>query len=313
MKRWHFLPYASLLLLAAVVAASCLSAHGDAPAGTTATDSVVVQAPPTTNVRYIAPLFPNVIVDRDLQFGIAPDLQDERPVALTLDLYRPAPDAAARRPVFIWVHGGGFAHGDKADERDAMMATQFAQRGYVAVSINYRLLDGPGCSAEKDVAPRCFNAGVEAVHDAQAAVRWLRANADEYGIDVDRIAIAGESAGGIVAAGVGVAADFPGEGNNEQFPSKVRAWVSISGGLPDGIFVDSTDSPGLLFAGTKDKIVPYEWSVETADAMRDAGVTAVLERLQGAGHTPWEKYGERFQEVSRDFLYTHLDLDGAEH
>jgi acetyl esterase/lipase len=313
MKSLDLRSYTWLFLLAAAVAVSCVPAHGDAPAGTTATDPAVDQAPPTPNVRYIAPLFPDVTVDRDLQYGIAPDLEHEHPMALSLDLYRPAVDSAARRPVFIWVHGGGFANGDKANDRDAMMATQFAQRGYVAVSINYRLLDGPGCSADRGIGPRCFNAGVEAVHDAQAAVRWLRANADEYGIDVDRIAVAGESAGAIVAVGVGVASDFPGEGNNPEYPSKVRAWVSISGGLPDGIFVDSTDSPGLLFAGTKDKIVPYEWSVETANAMREAGVTAVLERLEGAGHTPWEEYGELFQGVSRDFLYTQLDLDGAEH
>lgn len=301
----------SLFLFGAIIA-GCVHARGDAPADQAEALPSIDYASAPANVRYMEKRFSDITVERDLQYGEAPDLEDERPVTLTLDLYLPATDSAARRPAFIWVHGGGFARGDKTDSRPEMMATQFAELGYVGVSINYRLLSGPGCSAERDIEPDCFRAGVEAVHDAQAAVRWLRANAGTYGIDVDRIAIGGESAGGIVAAGVGVASDFPGESNDYEFPSDVRAWISISGGLPGGIFVDSTDAAGLLFAGTKDKIVPYQWSVETADAMRDAGVPAALERLQGAGHVPWDQYGEHFKQTSRAFLYTHLDLDLAE-
>jgi predicted esterase len=307
MKAWHLLSAAGLLL-GAVVAVGCLP--DDAPGDTTDAAAVADGAPP--EARYRDRLFSDIAVERDIEYATAPDLQDQRPVSLALDLYRPATDAVTRRPALIWVHGGGFAKGDKTDKRAVTMATQFAQLGYVAVSINYRLLDGPACSAAKGVSPTCFNAGVEAVHDAQAAVRWLRANAVEYGIDVDRIAIAGESAGAIVATGVGVSSDYPGEGNNPEYPSAVRAWVSISGGLPGGIFVDAADPAGLLFAGTEDKTVPYRWSVETADAMLNAGATAVLEPLEGAGHLPWDEYGERFQQESNAFLYTHLDLAWAD-
>jgi acetyl esterase/lipase len=191
------------------------------------------------------------------------------------------------------------------------MSAQFAKMGYVAISINYRLLEGPRCSAAQGISAECFTAAVEAVRDAQTAVRWLRAHAEEYRIDADRIAIAGESAGGIVASGVGVASDLAIEGSNPGHSSAVRAWVSISGGLPGGLFVDAGDSPGQLFAGTNDGIVPYQWSVDTAMAMRAAGVPADLQTLQDAGHVPWGEHGARIQEETVAFLYDQLHLEAA--
>jgi acetyl esterase/lipase len=305
---------APLLFIAAVTFVSCVSADADAPSsGAAAPSAATAVSSDAAAVRYRSEVFSDITVDRDIAYGTAPDLEDQHPTTLTLDLYRPTDEAAVLRPAIIWVHGGGFAKGDKGDNPAAYMSTRFAKMGYVAVSMNYRLLDGPGCSAAHGIAPACFNAGVEAVHDAQTAVRWLRANAGAYGIDVDRIAIAGESAGGIVAAGVGVASDFAVEGSNPGYSSAVHAWVSISGGLPEGIFVDSGDAAGLLFAGTDDKIVPYQWSEQTAEAMEKAGVPAVLERLDGAGHVPWAEYGGLFEQRSSDFLYDHLALDGAAH
>src|SRR4029078_3560105 len=105
----------------------------------------------------------------------------------------------------------------------------FAKRGYVAVSMNYRLLAPDSCTGGAGISMECYVAGVAAVHDAQAAVRWLRANAAEYGIDPERIAIGGESAGGITATGVGVYAAEPGDSGNPGYPSDVQAWMSISG------------------------------------------------------------------------------------
>jgi acetyl esterase/lipase len=260
-------------------------------------------------LRYREEVFDSVTKAEDIEYATAPDLQDQQATALTLDLYQPKGDTTVSRPAVIWVHGGAFVRGDKGDKLPAYMATYFAKRGYVAVSINYRLLRGPRCSAEGGGTPACFNAAVEAVHDAQAAVRWLRANAAQYGIDVDRIAIAGESAGGIVAAGVGVSSDFATDDSNSGYSSAVRAWVSISGGLPQGIFVDSSDAPGLLFAGTNDKVVPYHWSVETADALTAAGVPTVLKLLEEAGHVPWGEYGDLFEDESVAFLADHLGLE----
>jgi para-nitrobenzyl esterase len=271
-----------------------------------------VPAPPgAAPLRYRDQVFSNVSVTSNIQYGSAPDLNGN-PVPLTLDLYTPVGDTNSSRPAVIWAHGGGFCCGDKASADMPALATYFAQRGYVAVSINYRLLAPGGCTGGGTLSAQCVTAALEAQHDGQAAVRWLRANASTYGIDPTRIAIGGESAGAIIATLVGIHADDPGTSGNPGYPSTVRGWVSISGGVPSGTFVDSTDAPGLLFSGTADPIVPFSWSAQTASALVNAGVPAFLEPLQGAGHVPWGQYGSVFESQSDYFLYDFLDLAHAQ-
>ncbi len=272
------------------------------------TPSAVARPDGTGPLRYRDEVFGSVTRISDLQYGSAPDFANN-PVALKLDLYEPTGDIATKRPAVIWVHGGGYSAGDKSLGPAAVLSTEFAKLGYVAVSINYRLLAPKRCDAGG--APACFTAAVEAVHDGQAAVRWLRANAAAYRIDPDRIGIGGESAGAIIATGVGLSADLPGDSGNPGYPSDVGAWVSISGGLPGGIFVDSSDAPGFLFSGTADPAVPYQWSVETASAMQNAGVPVVFKTLEGAGHVPWARYQDLFESQSDYFFYQFLRLDQA--
>ncbi len=261
-------------------------------------------------LRYRDEIFGSVTKTSDLQYGSAVDLAN-KPVALKLDLYEPAGDTATKRPAVIWVHGGGYNGGDKSLGPAATLATRFAKLGYVAVSINYRLLAPERCDAASGIPPECVNAAVEAVRDGQAAVRWLRANSAAYRIDPDRIGIGGESSGAITATGVGLTADRPGGGGNPGYSSAVGAWVSISGGVPGGIFVDSSDAPGFLFSGTADMTVPYQWSVETARALANAGVPVVLKTLDGAGHVPWGQYEELLYSQSDYFFYQILKLDQA--
>ena len=259
-------------------------------------------------LRYRDQVFTEVSIIRDLQYGTAPD-RDGRPQALKLDLYQPVGDTATKRPVLIWAHGGGFSSGNKSATISVAVATTFAKHGYVTASIDYRLLAPPGCSGA--TADQCTPAAIEAIHDAQAAVRWMRANAAAHRIDPNRIAIGGESAGGVMATGVGVWADEPGQSGNPGFPSNVQGWVSISGGVPDGIFVDRRDSPGYLFAGTADQTVPYQWSRDTYEAMWGSGVLAVLKTLKGAGHVPWAQYSDLFLTQTNYFLYHVMDLRRA--
>jgi acetyl esterase/lipase len=152
------------------------------------------------------------------------------------------------------------------------------------------------------LSAECTAAALAATQDAQAAVRWLRENAAPYRIDTDRIAIAGESAGAIAATGVGTRAD--------SSDDRVRAWVSVSGGVNGGDLVDASDAPGLLMSGTADPWIPYQWSADTAAAMQRAGVTVVLRSLEGEGHVP-VGFAEFFLDEARDFLYDQLDLAHA--
>jgi len=230
---------------------------------------------------------------------------------LALDLYKPKRDKVKRRPVAVWVHGGGFAFGDKGSGPSAQLARRFARMGYVTVSINYRLLVEGGCSGATGIAIECYRAAIEGTHDAQAAVRWLRANAKRLRVDPKRIGIGGESAGAIISAGVGVLSAQPGESGNPGFPSDVGASVSISGGLPGGLFVDDETAPGIMFASTGDPIVPYVWSVETFDAMTALGIPAKLTTFESNVHVPWEQYRALITKQARNFLYRQLDLADA--
>ncbi len=105
----------------------------------------------------------------------------------TLDLYLPEAPADKPRPLLVFIHGGGWEAGSKDD---AGLVTQLATAGgYAAASVNYRLTDQAAWPAQ--------------IHDCKAAIRWLRANATEKGIDPERIAVIGISAGGHLVSMLG--------------------------------------------------------------------------------------------------------------
>jgi acetyl esterase/lipase len=260
--------------------------------------------PPAGTTRYRTTVFAQYTTDRDIQYGAVGT------TPLRLDLYRPQGDTVARRPAIVWAHGGAFIAGDKASDPATTLAQEFARMGYVTVSINYRLITGTFCTGFAITEP-CRKAVIDSSHDAQAAVRWLRANADRYGIDADRIAMGGASAGAVLATAVGVAADDPGTSGNPGYPSGVRAWMALSGGLPKADIderADAGDAPGILFTGTSDFIVPAQWSVDTAAALRRVGVSTELVSYQGAGHMPMRS---DLRPKTIDFFYRHLDLADA--
>ncbi|MDQ3147457.1 MAG: alpha/beta hydrolase [Actinomycetota bacterium] len=241
--------------------------------------------------RYFNEVFSSVSIIRDLQYGAAPD-EDGRSERLLLDLYQPDGDDQARRPAIVWVHGGGFTRGDKSAQ--SSNATTFAKRGYVTVSINYRL--------------RSDNIGLainDAQHDAQAAVRWLRRYANRYRIDAGRIAIGGSSAGAITALYVGNHREDPGTSGNAGFGSSVRAAVSISG---FGGHYSSGDPPAILFHGTQDSTLPYSLAVDTCEEHRRFGNVCELRTYQGAGHGLYPTYQRDIQDRTAAFLFRHLDL-----
>jgi dienelactone hydrolase len=259
-------------------------------------------------LRYRDQVFTDVTVTPNIAYGSAPDAQGN-PVTLRLDLYRPAGDPLISRPALVWVHGGGFSSGDKGNVVPVDAANTFARLGYVVVSINYRLL-GSGC-VQNPGSPTCLVAAIEAKHDAQAAVRWLRANAGDHGVDPTRIGMGGESAGGITAALAGMYSEDVGTSGNPGFSSKIGGFVSVSGGLPNGVFASADDAWGLLFHGTADGVVPSSWSNATFAELLEAGVPAWIQYQQGAGHVPWAQYRTLYLEQARYFLYWALDLAHA--
>jgi dienelactone hydrolase len=270
--------------------------------------------PGAAPLRYRDQVFSGVTVDSDLQYGSAPGLQGT-PQALKLDLYRPAGDTATGRPAIIWIHGGGFHAGDKTAQPFPNLANAFAQRGYVSASINYRLLGTDKCAGVDPPPPTCQAAAVEAQHDAQAAVRWLRAHAAGYGVDPDRIAVGGGSAGADAALLVGLHSEDTGSSGTPGVSSKVRGVVSISGVLPvEGeALMSSDDAPTLWFIGTADPNIDENRVVGNAATLLRAGVLSIPEVLDGAGHVPVNpKYGPTIYSQTANFLYMTLDLAHAQ-
>jgi dienelactone hydrolase len=267
-------------------------------------------------LRYRDTVFSSYTLTSDLVYGSAPDLTGT-PVPLELDLYRPAGDTVTRRPAIVWVHGGGFSGGDKTRSPFPALARKFAMRGYVTASINYRLMATEKCAGIHPPPASCETAALAAQHDAQAAVRWLRANAAQYGVDPTRIAIGGGSAGAITALLVGAHSEDPGTSGTPGVSSKVGGVVSISGVLPPNgeALLGPGDAPTLWFIGTEDPLIPDEYQVlANAGVLYNAGVLSVPEILEGAGHVPVgdPEFGPTIYSQSANFLYYVLDLAHAE-
>jgi len=228
---------------------------------------------------------------------------------LAADLYLPTNTDVAARPAVVYVHGGAWRGRDRM--QFSRHAVAMAQRGFCGLCIEYRL---------SDEAP--YPAAVE---DANCAVRFLRAFADELGVDAGRIGIADGSAGGHLAAMVattGSTARLEGTGGHGDFSSEVQAYVGFNpvldmrgmaehpavvkfmGGsqreVGQDVYEDASPichvnggvPPTLLLHGTADTTVPYQQSVRFRDAVQAAGGHAELFTAEGAGHAffnsdPW--------------------------
>ncbi len=275
---------------------------------TLAGDTLPLLTPPgAAPLRYRDLVLSSLTTTKDVTYGSAVD-QLGQTVTLTLDVYRPSGDTITSRPAIVWVHGGSFSSGDKTSPELVDEATTFAKKGYVNASINYRL-SPDGCSAAAPTAS-CVTAIIDAMHDAQAAVRFLRANATPYGVDGNRIAIGGTSAGAITALDVGYNPDDPGTSGNPGFSSAVGGAVSLSGARILGT-ANAGDAPSLLFHGTADLFVPYQWAVNTVNAAQAAGLAAFLTTWQGAGHVPYVEHRTEILDQTTNFLYWELDLTHA--
>lgn len=211
--------------------------------------------------------------------------------AWKLDVAYPSGEATTPRPGMVFVHGGGWRNGDKRQGQWARLPLMFAERGYVAISVNYRM--------KPDVTIR------GCVEDVKNAVRWLRAHSGEYGLDPDKIGAYGNSAGAHLVAMLGLVdadAGLDGDGPYAKHSSRVQAvlasatptdfphWSQDRGDdrpnpASDGdderralspiSYVRADAPPFLLIHGNADRTVPIAQSERFAKALREAGATQV--------------------------------------
>jgi acetyl esterase/lipase len=254
-----------------------------------------------------------VTVHRDVDFHETPAR------TLRLDVFEPA--ESGPRPTVLFVHGGAFVEGDK--DQLAGYAREFAGRGYVAATCQYRLADEATFPA--------------ALVDVKVAIEWLRSQGEGYGVDARRIAAVGWSAGANLAALAGVTANEPGF-EPERFPgtsSELQAVVGYAGVYdfaawdddpePHVAYLGGTRSeqpeayelaspvgqasfetpPTLLVHGAADEVLPIEQS-ELFYRDLDSVTEARFEPLADAGHEfPVEQFDETV-ELTAEHLRTHL-------
>jgi dienelactone hydrolase len=197
---------------------------------------------------------------------------------LRMDVYQPRGDTGRNRPAIVWIHGGDFRIGTRFQL--ASFATAFAAKGYVTTSIDYRLL-----RAFDPVAKLAPSLAV-AQSDAEAAVRYLRVHAAEFGIDTSRIAVAGWSAGSITAFAVGYRYEFVGDNTDNLGPShKVSAVIGMDSFTVTPADMIANDPPfelfraGLLSDDDNPRAVPD--LLARADAL---GIPHALRVIAGADH-----------------------------
>ncbi|MEW6187202.1 MAG: alpha/beta hydrolase fold domain-containing protein [Thermodesulfobacteriota bacterium] len=258
---------------------------------------LLIQATSVHAGRYRDEIFPTVAVTKDIVYGAA-DSWDGQPCLLKLDLYQPEGDTASSRAAIVWIHGGGFVGGDKGEWPFLTLATRFAKRGYFCVSINYRLVTPSQFAADP---VRSMN---EAMYDAKAAVRWLRANAALCRIDPQRIAIGGGSAGAYTSLHTAYLEE-EGSSGSPGYSSEVKAVIDFWGGMVQYSAMESSEAPLMIIHGTADPIVPFinaQMLVQQATAV---GIPYEFHPLEGVGHSAWNDMEQYITWIS-PFLYTHV-------
>ena len=246
----------------------------------------------------------DVQIEKDLVFA-APDGSD-----LTVDIYRPPHDDA---PVTVYVHGGGWRSGDKADD-GARRLTPLSACGVTVVSVNYRLV------------PRTHFPGQ--LHDLKAVVRWLRGNGPDLGLPTERIGIWGASAGAYLGSLLALTAgmdrfegsvggdrgqssavqavvhwfgqsDLVASGSRTEVESHLLPFAFEAGLLGTADIADAADRardlsllswvsagapPFLIAHGDRDHIVSPSEGLALHHALVRAGAPSRFEVLGGAGH-----------------------------
>ncbi|GAA4978035.1 alpha/beta hydrolase [Actinopolymorpha pittospori] len=223
---------------------------------------------------------------------------------LYLDLMLPTPRPPELAPAVLYFHAGGWRTGDRSYGMYPWHGPVLAAHGFIVGSVSYRMSSKAAFPAQ--------------LHDAKAAVRWLRANSSSYGIDPDRIGTWGDSAGGQLAALLGTTADradLEGDCGSPGWSSAVQAVImrcapsdfltlpqdqaEVLDTLFGGPRSDTTDlrqlaspaahvhagtAPFLIVHGTRDETVPFAQAQTMADTLSSHDVDVTLHVMEDVFH-----------------------------
>lgn len=206
--------------------------------------------------------------------------------AWRLDLAMPTEQTEELRPALVIIHGGGWRAGSKSVDVFQKMMSEYAKKGYVTINIDYRLTgEAP--------FPAC-------IEDVKCAVRWLRAHAEQYHVDPNRIGAYGHSAGAHLAmmlAMVPKSAGLDGDGGWEEYSSMVNA--AAAGSPPTELgrdvpmakpewwpigYIAADHPPLFLIQGGDDRIVRAALTDDFVKKMKAKGADIEYLRIDGARH-----------------------------
>ena len=275
------------------------------------------------DTRFIDEVFDDVTVTENIVYGNAPDLPfiflfewNTYDIDLHIDVYEPAGDTMEDRPVIIFAHSGAFFMGSKDAQDMVALCEATAKRGYVAISMEYRL----GLNILSSYSGE--RAVYRGVQDGSAVVRFLREYHDNFNIDYDKIFFWGSSAGSFIGLHLSYIEEserplstygnefdpdlgcFDCEGNDYVHSSKPTALISTWGAIANLEYIDEYENvPTALFHGTSDLIVPYDegfpftlnitlpyvyGSSKISNRMTELNINHVFVLEEGKGH---EYYG----------------------
>jgi acetyl esterase/lipase len=235
--------------------------------------ALAVHAQMKSPALYKDEVFPTVTVQKDLSYFTDPHDSDPHRAkngrSNLFDWYEPKGDSAALRPLIIWMHGGGFKFGSKEEGAIRLWSAGFARRGYVCAAINYRLSKKFERFDFDGLVRGCY----AAIQDARLAIAYFRLSAGRLRIDTNRIVLAGNSAGGIMALQIAFSNDIelmqligsPGIGGpntgiagRAPEPGHIAAVVNFWGGIFQTSWLKTARVPIVSVHGKKDRIVPID-------------------------------------------------------
>jgi len=234
-------------------------------------------------------------------------------VNLHLDIYAPKDDTTSSRPLIILAHGGFFSMGTKSDL--GWMAKELAKMGYVAATMQYRLLDLTDPAVYLDTPLEFHKEAIRASHDMRAAVRFFRKSVAEnnnpYGIDPNMIIVGGYSAGGIMAnyttyldkleeipinlkSYVDEQGGIEGNSGNNGYSSKTQVAISLCGAIGDTTWIQKNDPSFIGLHNSNDLVVPNMSGLPLTSLgvplqLTIYGAGAIYQRTQNIGISSYYK------------------------
>jgi predicted esterase len=251
---------------------------------------------------------------------------------LKMDIFQPKGDSEKKRPVLLYVHGGGFAGGQRDSPAHVQFCEKMARKGYITATMSYTLvMKGKSFSCDRP-APEKINTFLLTARDISRATKFLLDNQQEFQIDQDKIILLGSSAGAeaILHAAFWKESYKNGDENILSPDFSYGGIVSMAGAITSLDWITtSTAIPSMFFHGTCDNLVPYDFAPhhyclpQSPGYLMLYGGHAIAEHLRSLGQ-PYTLvtgcYGghewnitpiREHLELIVDFLYTDVLNDGC--